>query len=64
MLDAQFMRASRFGRGFRTEVGLRLKAEKCRRRSFDQPRLRNPYDSKPQGVAGNAALPPYFEGSL
>jgi hypothetical protein len=22
------------------------------------------YNSKPQGVAGNAALPPYFEGSL
>jgi transcriptional regulator with AAA-type ATPase domain len=22
------------------------------------------YDSKPQGVAGNAALPPHLEGSL
>jgi hypothetical protein len=25
---------------------------------------RSGYNSKPQGVAGNAVLPPYFEGSL
>jgi hypothetical protein len=68
-----------FGCRFRAEVGYHLKSEKChKRQSINlfraiRQRWRNKarlavapseYGSKPQGVAGNAALPPYFEGSL